>query len=263
MGIMIDRNACRGNLILVLAVLVALAGVQPGFSDDETVQYIRHRAGQGDVEAQNLLGGMYYFGQGVPQDYREASKWTRMAAEQGHATAQERLGRMYREGQGVPENYYEAGKWLRMAVEGHRKAAEQGQAEAQYSLGRMYHDGEGVPQNDLEAAKWYRLAAEQGDPSAQYMLGLLRLQECLRAKGEWLKQKMQALRQHRILPDWQIGQCDLVEAYAWVLLAAAQGHQGAGGGKESFTEKMTSRQIREAQEFAAKIFKRIESSKSK
>lgn len=261
---MTDRNACRGNLILVLTVLVALAGFQPGFSDDETVQHIRYRAGQGDVKAQNLLGGMYYFGQGVPQDYREAAKWTRLAAEQGHATAQERLGHMYREGQGVPENYYEAGKWLRMAVEGHRKAAEQGHAEAQYNLGRMYHDGEGVPQNDLEVAKWFRLAAEQGAPSAQYMLGLLRLQECIQAETEWLEQqRMQVLRQRRALPDWRRGQCDLVEAYAWVLLAAAQGHQVAGGGKELFTKQMTSEQVAQAQKLAGELWERIEDSTSK
>ena len=230
--------------------------------DDETVQYIRYLAGQGDVEAQNVLGGMYYFGQGVLQNYREATKWTRMAADQGHATAQERLGLMYREGQGVRENYYEAGKWLRRAVEGYRKAAEQGHAEAQYNLGRMYRDGEGVPQNDLEAAKWLRKAAEQGDPAAQYSVGLLRLQECVGAKIEWLRNQMQALRQNRVLSDWRIGQCDLVEAYAWVLCAAAQGHQVGRSVKELFRKKMTTEQVAEGQQLASELHDRIKSSKT-
>ena len=126
----------------------------------------------------------------------------------------------------------------------------------------MYDKGKGVPQNDLEAAKWYRLAAEQGDAAAQYTLGLLRLLECNRAQREWLEQKKQALRQRRVLPDWRIGQCDLVEAYAWVLLAAAQGHQGAGGGKELFTKEMTSEQVADAQKLAGKLWERIEASTS-
>ena len=40
-------------------------------------------AERGDARAQLSLGGMYYNGQGVRQDYTEAAKWTRKAAEQG------------------------------------------------------------------------------------------------------------------------------------------------------------------------------------
>ncbi len=42
-------------------------------------------AKQGDANAQNNLGFMYYKGHGVPQDYAEAVKWFRKAAEQGNA----------------------------------------------------------------------------------------------------------------------------------------------------------------------------------
>jgi TPR repeat protein len=41
-------------------------------------------AERGDARAQLSLGGMYYNGQGVRQDYTEAAKWTRKAAEQGY-----------------------------------------------------------------------------------------------------------------------------------------------------------------------------------
>jgi TPR repeat protein len=37
----------------------------------------------------------------------------------------------------------------------------------------MYHEGKGVPQDSREALKWYRLAADQGDPAAQFSLGLM------------------------------------------------------------------------------------------
>ena len=50
-------------------------------------------------------------------------KWYRMAADQGHAPAQCNLGGMYFEGQGVPENTSEALRWLHKAqVQGHDTA---------------------------------------------------------------------------------------------------------------------------------------------
>ena len=42
-------------------------------------------------------------------------------------------------------------------------------------LGVSYERGAGVPQDSVEAAKWYRLAAEQGNASAQFILGSLHL----------------------------------------------------------------------------------------
>ena len=43
-------------------------------------------------------------GQGVPQDYSKALKWTRKAADQGDLTAQFGLGLMYELGKGTPQN---------------------------------------------------------------------------------------------------------------------------------------------------------------
>ena len=80
-----------------------------------------------DADTQNAWGNKFYYGQGVPQDYKEAFKWYRLAAEQGHAQAQCDLGEMYYEGEGVPHDYAEAIKWWKLA-------AEQGHEEAQYNL---------------------------------------------------------------------------------------------------------------------------------
>ena len=52
------------------------------------------------------------------------------------------------------------------------KVAEEGDPTAQYELGIMYQNGEGVPQNYSKAVKWFRKAAKQGDSNAQYRLGL-------------------------------------------------------------------------------------------
>ena len=55
---------------------------------------------------------------------------------------------------------------------------------------------------------------------------------------------------------------DYVEAYAWMILAATQGHEDAVKGKDELRSKMTAEQIAEAQKLAAELFDRIESSKS-
>ena len=85
------------------------------------------QAAQGNAEAQNNLGLMYYRGEGVPQDREEAVSWFRMAAEKGHSSAQYNLGLTYHKGAGVPQDSAEALKWF-------RKAAAQGDAGAQNSL---------------------------------------------------------------------------------------------------------------------------------
>ena len=70
------------------------------------------------AEAQFILGTFYYDEQGVvPQDYVEAFKWFRKAAELEHVDAQFILGVMYFAGQGVPVDTVEAVKWVRMAAE--------------------------------------------------------------------------------------------------------------------------------------------------
>jgi TPR repeat protein len=131
----------------------------------EAVKWLTKAAEQGNAEAQFNLGVMYAKGEGVPQDDKEAAKWYTKAAEQGDAEAQYNLGRrMYYEGKGVTQDYKEAAKWL-------TKAAEQGNASAQFDLGGMYLRGEGVQQNYAEAVKWLTKAAERGNTLAQAALG--------------------------------------------------------------------------------------------
>ena len=64
---------------------------------------------------------MYYSGEGVVKNYKEAFKWYKKAAMQGYAPAQHNLGAMYDKGKGVAKNYKEALTWF-------KKAAAQGYA---------------------------------------------------------------------------------------------------------------------------------------
>jgi hypothetical protein len=137
--------------------------------DYETaIKILQPLAGQGNAGAQNNLGDMYFYGQGVMHDYAEAAKWFRKAAGQGDAKAQNRLGDRYYFGQGVACDYAEAVKWF-------RKAAEQGNAEACCNLGFMYSSGRGVPLDDAEAVLWYRKVAERGWVKASTRHGMVDL----------------------------------------------------------------------------------------
>ena len=54
---------------------------------------------------------MYYYGQGVAQNYQQALAWYQKAANQGFADAQNNLGVMYANGKGVAKDYQQAKAW--------------------------------------------------------------------------------------------------------------------------------------------------------
>ena len=77
----------------------------------------RPLAEQGVSHAQNVLGEIYMYGEGIPQDFDEAAKWFRRAAKQHHRRAQFMLGVLYWSGDGVAKDYDTAVKWFRLADE--------------------------------------------------------------------------------------------------------------------------------------------------
>ena len=82
-----------------------------------------------------------------------------------------------------------------------RRLAEEGDPEAQYELGLLYRNGRDAPENYDEAKEWFELAAEQGDAYKQYYIGM-------RNRGDGVPR-------------------DNEEAMRWFRLAAEQGHEGA------------------------------------
>ena len=132
----------------------------------EASHWFRLSADQGNPLAQVALAVRFWFGQGVPQDYKEAVRLYRLAANQGNLDAQNQLGEAYSEGRFVPRDYKEA-------VRLYRLAADQGDAEGQYNLGDMYSAGKGVLEDDKEAARFYGLAADQNHASALCSLGAM------------------------------------------------------------------------------------------
>jgi uncharacterized protein len=158
---------------LFVAILFALglqATAHAGFTEGANAYNARNYAvalkeitplaKAGNVDAQHLLGLMYYMGRGVPRDYKQAFTWHEKAARQGKADAQYVIGAMYYTGNAVPQDHKLALYWF-------RKAAEQGHAEAQYALGLMYrYHVDGVPQDVVIAYMLWNLAAASGHANA-------------------------------------------------------------------------------------------------
>ena len=150
--------------------------------DDEALRWCLLPANQGDAFAQCAVGVMYEKGRGAAQDDAEAVTWYRRAAEQGYGRAQFYLGVMYLEGRGLrcasdsdndedrarsdaekEQDWEEASRLFELA-------AERGVASAKWYRGCMTHML--VYVNDENARMWRQKAALEGDPAAQYVLGV-------------------------------------------------------------------------------------------
>lgn len=71
-------------VIILLAALVLPSGHASGSPpSDLSAADLQTQAAQGDANAQNNLGVLYFEGQGVPQDYAKARQWFEKAVTQG------------------------------------------------------------------------------------------------------------------------------------------------------------------------------------
>jgi TPR repeat protein len=140
------------------------------------------------------------------------SQAVRGLAQSGDAEAQFAVGLAIASG-GNKSDYAEAAQWF-------LKAAEQNHIRAQFNLAIMYWKGEGVARDKTLSRMWMSRAAELGDASAQYELGM---------------------RQDRLSQDEKAGAAlELkIEAYKWVLLAAAQGYSGSRAGCDAVAMNMS------------------------
>ncbi|MGA8776068.1 MAG: GAF domain-containing protein [Terriglobales bacterium] len=106
-----------------------------------------------------------------------------------------------------------------------RKLADQGDPDAEWQMGILYHDGEAVPKDDALAVRWFELAAAQGYVRAQSTLGAY----------YWAG---------RGVPQ------DLSKAYFWSQLALAQGDEDSKSRLEGLSAQMTQAQVTAARQQA-------------
>ena len=78
-------------------------------------QQLQALAGQGDANAQWMLGQALLTGALGSTDDAEAVRWLERAADQGHGLAQRDLGELYESGRGVDQDTLEAFFWYSLA----------------------------------------------------------------------------------------------------------------------------------------------------
>jgi TPR repeat protein len=137
----------------------------------EAIRSYRKAAALSHPLGKARLARIYFSGNGVEQDTREAERLCKgvlsevlQAAERGDGLAQVIAGTMYADGLGVARDSAEALTWL-------RKAADQNVALAQANLGVMYENGLGVGRDITAAVYWYAKAARQNNAMGKAYLG--------------------------------------------------------------------------------------------
>jgi TPR repeat protein len=182
----------------------------------------------GDPEAQLIVGGMYFKGQGTDSDQRKAFKWLLRAAQQGTFSPESLaiIGSMYLQGTGVPQNYREAREYL-------EHAADLGDLSAKKNLAFMNYNGLVGKVDFPRALELYKEAALQGDNAAQNNVGLM----YVNGLG---------------------ADVDRVQAYAWYSLAASQGNTGSMIARNNLMIQMSWEELNRAQALSVTLFKEVE-----
>lgn len=184
------------------------------------------KALNGDHGAEFELGAMFHDGDGVGKDYAKAIEWYTKSADAGNRQAQFNLGLMYRNAEGIPEDLALARKWF-------GKAADTGDVKAAFQIGQMYYLGNGITKDFAKALEHYLKAATGGLPEAQMNAGVMYV------RGEGVPAQ------------------DMVEAYAWLLIAKNAGNDRAATLFDSLSAKMTDEQRKTGDDRVAALKKEI------
>lgn len=82
----------------------------------------------GDAQAEETVGVMYRFGQGLKVDDEQAHRWFLRASEGQQPLAQHHLGSMYYNGQGTSRDLVRAAMFMQLAIQNYPEGKERTQA---------------------------------------------------------------------------------------------------------------------------------------
>ena len=209
---------------------VAFAGGTGGMPRDDHRAFLRFReaAEAGHAKAQHDLALMCAEGRGTPQDDKEALGWFLRAADQGLAPSEEAAGKFLLAGRGCEKD-------ARRAAALWEKAAAQDFVAAEADLAQLsFFGADDFPKANDAAFKWASKAASAGDVPSQNLLGFLYESRDGNGAGSSAKQSLwyqRAAEAGDAKAQASLGQLymsgngaerDLVQAYVWLSLSAAQ-----------------------------------------
>ncbi len=168
--------------------------------EEDVLQYYRHSAARGNVDAQTTIGALQYFGgRGIPRDEALAEATLQRAAMAGSGDANAMLAHIRMRRDDPPESvlalleraanlgnkhgHYGLGmvylygllgkpKDYPLAMQHFQLAADMRHAEAAFHLGRMHSKALGVNKSRLEAFRYFQHGARLGNIQCEYALGV-------------------------------------------------------------------------------------------
>jgi len=107
-----------------------------------------------NYNAINLLGHMYYKGEGTEQNFEKAIELYLRSIVGDHSFAMNNLAYMYERGEGVGQDYPKA-------IGLYERSVRKNNYMAEFNLGRLYHHGLGVEQNYPKAIELYQKSVRE------------------------------------------------------------------------------------------------------
>jgi TPR repeat protein len=131
----------------ILTGILVLAAVSNIMAASAVFEETQKSAKGGDVQAQVKLGQMYFRGENVAKDDKNALRWYKAAADKDYPEAQYLVGFMYENGFGVKKD-------VDIASQYYIAAAAKGNSDAQFALGNIYLAKEDI----ANATLWFNQA---------------------------------------------------------------------------------------------------------
>lgn len=147
----------------------------------DSIKNVLALAKKGDAAAQNEVGGWYYRGRHVKQNYEEALQWWAKSAEQGNIQAIGNMGLCYQTGHGIAPDSLKATRLYQRSIKEGNKAlfaqneelAKKGSVFSNMLIASCYQNGLGVPKDANKAIPYLTAAAEKNCVPAQRDLGMI------------------------------------------------------------------------------------------
>ena len=147
----------------------------------DSIKNILVLAKKGDAVAQNEVGGWYYRGRHVKQDYAEALQWWSKSAKQGNVQAIGNMGLCYQTGHGIAADSLRATQLYQKSIKGGNTAlfnqnieqAKKGNVFSNMLVASCYQNGYGVPKDTNKAIPYLTTAANKNCAVAQRDLAMI------------------------------------------------------------------------------------------
>lgn len=184
-------------------------------------QELLPEAQAGNPEAEYMIGELTADGLGTRRSAQVAAGWYKLAARHGYEPAYVTLGFLYLYGAGSEDDPTAVAADPAKAAEYLKAAADQGDKTAEYLLGQIYLQGDRVKQDYAQAYRYTVRAANRGVVGAQFNAGFMT------ARGLGTPRNP-------------------VEAYKWFSLAAQQRYPAAAKNREVIRSQLTPEELQKA-----------------